>query len=202
MKQDDNAKARDLYWKPLSWLGTISPTSATDAFDPALWTTFVSTTLGLEVPMPSLPRCNNSPLAKCGCKKHCESSKTSNSLRLPPLLPESSERRHLGIEPSKNDSKPLKSVLKNNYIVRTSTKRRTFTATTQPPVQLTQVQPRRTTGWYLSLALCFARLDTRSHTTRGHVQRRPTARRRGDPQLPTRPSGQQPEPGLRSQHHP
>jgi hypothetical protein len=28
-----NAKARDIYWKPLSWLGTIRPTSANDAFD-------------------------------------------------------------------------------------------------------------------------------------------------------------------------
>jgi hypothetical protein len=41
----DNAKARDLYWKPLSWLGTIRPSSANDAFDPNLWATFVSTTL-------------------------------------------------------------------------------------------------------------------------------------------------------------
>jgi hypothetical protein len=78
----------------------------------------------------------------------------------------------------------------------------TLTATTQPRAQLSQVQPRRTSGWYLSLALCFARLDTRSaHTTWGHGKRRPTARRRGDPQLHTRPSGQ-PEPGLRPQHHP
>ena len=37
-----------LFWKPLSWLGAIRPTSANDAFDPALWETFVSTTLGLE----------------------------------------------------------------------------------------------------------------------------------------------------------
>jgi len=37
---DENAQARDLYWKPLSWLGTIRPTSANDVFDPALWTTF------------------------------------------------------------------------------------------------------------------------------------------------------------------
>ena len=64
----DNAKARELFWKPLSWLGTIRPTSANDAFDPALWETFVSTTLGLEVPiLAALPR--NSPLAKC--KKFC-----------------------------------------------------------------------------------------------------------------------------------
>ena len=44
------------------------------AGDPALWTTFffVSTTLGLEVPvLSSLPRRNNSPLGKCGCNKHC-----------------------------------------------------------------------------------------------------------------------------------
>ena len=29
-------------------LGAIRPTSANDAFDPALWETFVSTTLGLD----------------------------------------------------------------------------------------------------------------------------------------------------------
>jgi hypothetical protein len=64
--QADNAKARELFWKPLSWLGTIRPTSANDAFDPALWETFVSTTLGLGVPiLAALPRLNNSPLAKC-----------------------------------------------------------------------------------------------------------------------------------------
>ena len=48
-EQADKAKARELFWKPLSWLGTIRPTSANDAFDPALWETFVSTTLGLEL---------------------------------------------------------------------------------------------------------------------------------------------------------
>jgi hypothetical protein len=71
-EQADNAKARELFWKPLSWLGTIRPTSANDAFDPALWETFVSTTLGLGVPiLAALPRLNNSPLAKCGCKFFC-----------------------------------------------------------------------------------------------------------------------------------
>ncbi len=66
----DNAQARDLYWKSLSWLGTIWPTSASDAFDAALWTMFVSTTLGLEVPvLSSLPRRHDSPLAEYGCKK-------------------------------------------------------------------------------------------------------------------------------------
>jgi hypothetical protein len=43
-----------------------------DAFDPALWETFTSTTLGLEVPtLAALPRLHNSPLAKCGCRKFC-----------------------------------------------------------------------------------------------------------------------------------
>jgi hypothetical protein len=55
--QADNAKARELFWKPLSWLGTIRPTFANDAFDTALWETFVSTTLGLGVPiLAALPR--------------------------------------------------------------------------------------------------------------------------------------------------
>ena len=44
-EQADNPQARDLYWKPLSWLGAIRPTSTNDAFEPALWTMFVSTTL-------------------------------------------------------------------------------------------------------------------------------------------------------------
>jgi hypothetical protein len=36
------------------------------------WTTFGSTARGLEVPvLSSLPRRNNSPLAKCACKKRC-----------------------------------------------------------------------------------------------------------------------------------
>ena len=71
-EQADNTKVRELFWKPLSWLGTIRSTSANDAFDPALWETFVSTTLGLEVPiLDALPRLHNSPLAKCGCKKSC-----------------------------------------------------------------------------------------------------------------------------------
>jgi hypothetical protein len=48
-EQADNAKARELFWKPLSWLGAIRPTSANDAFDPALWETFVSTTLDLAL---------------------------------------------------------------------------------------------------------------------------------------------------------
>ena len=45
-EQSDNVKARDLYWKPHSRLGTIRPSSANDALDPNLWATFVSTTLG------------------------------------------------------------------------------------------------------------------------------------------------------------
>jgi hypothetical protein len=66
----DNAKACDLCWKPLSWLGTISLTSANDVLDPVLWETFFSTTLGSVVPLlSSLLHHNNSPHVQCGCKK-------------------------------------------------------------------------------------------------------------------------------------
>ncbi len=54
-EQADNVQANDLYWKPLSWLRTIRPTSSNDAFDPAVWTIFVSTMLGLEVLSPPPP---------------------------------------------------------------------------------------------------------------------------------------------------
>ncbi len=49
-EQADNAKARDLHWKPLSWFGTIRPTPPNDDWDQQLWETFVCMTLGLEVP--------------------------------------------------------------------------------------------------------------------------------------------------------
>jgi hypothetical protein len=42
---DTECLARELFWKLLSWLGTIRPPSANNAFDPAIWETFVSTTL-------------------------------------------------------------------------------------------------------------------------------------------------------------
>jgi hypothetical protein len=94
-EQADNAKARDLYWKPLSWLGTTG--SANDAFDPNLWATFVSTTLGLEVPILS------------------------------------------SLAPATITTRLLSAVAKKTAW--------TFTATTQPRAQLTQVQPRRMIGW-------------------------------------------------------
>jgi hypothetical protein len=55
-EQADNDKARDFYWKPLAWLGTIRPSSANDAFDPNLWATFVSTTLVPALPTQVQPR--------------------------------------------------------------------------------------------------------------------------------------------------
>ena len=39
-KQADNAKARELHWKPPSWLGTLRPPTANDAWDQPLWETF------------------------------------------------------------------------------------------------------------------------------------------------------------------
>ena len=68
--QADDGKARELHWKPMSWLGTLRPTTVDDAWAPAIWQTFFTSTLGLEVPvLSSLPRHHNLPAAKCGCKK-------------------------------------------------------------------------------------------------------------------------------------
>jgi hypothetical protein len=54
-----------------SWLGTLRPTTANNAWDQPLWEPFVCTTLGLEVPvLASLPRRNQRSPALCGCKKH------------------------------------------------------------------------------------------------------------------------------------
>jgi hypothetical protein len=50
-EQADNAKARDLRWKPLSCHGTLRPTTGNDAWDQPGWETFVCTTLGLQVPV-------------------------------------------------------------------------------------------------------------------------------------------------------
>ena len=53
-----------------SWrsrLGTLRPLIVNNTFDPAIWETSVSTTLGWEVPvLSSPPHLNNSWLAKCG----------------------------------------------------------------------------------------------------------------------------------------
>ena len=71
LEQADNAKARELHWKPLSWLGTIRPTTPNNAWDQPLWETIVCTTLGLEVlVLTALPRRNQRAPALCGCKKH------------------------------------------------------------------------------------------------------------------------------------
>jgi hypothetical protein len=127
------------------WLGNIRPSSANDAFDPVLWATFVSTTLGLEVPvLSSLPRLNNGLVDKCGCCK---------------TLYRLSRRPHSHVHSS----------------LRCNQGTRLDDICPWPSVSH---------GWTHG-----------SHPAWGHGKRGPTARRRGDPQLPTRPSGQ-PEPGF------
>jgi hypothetical protein len=88
-EQADNNKARELHWKPLSWLGTIRPTTPNDDWDQPLWETFVCTTLGLEVPvLTTLPRCNQPASALCGCKKHStDLAQTRTTTTLPPVRP-------------------------------------------------------------------------------------------------------------------
>ena len=69
-RKADEGKARELLWKSLSWRGPLWPTTVDDAWAPAIWQTFFTSPLGLEVPvLSSLPRHHNLPAAKCGCKK-------------------------------------------------------------------------------------------------------------------------------------
>jgi hypothetical protein len=49
--QADDGKARELHWKPMSWLGILRHTTVDDAWAPAIWQTFFTSTLGLEVPV-------------------------------------------------------------------------------------------------------------------------------------------------------
>jgi len=115
-EQADNAKARDLYWKPLSWLGTIRPTTANDAFDPALGRPFFSTTLGC--------------VCACVFIRPVTSTFVIGTAVMIKILVLSSLPRH-------NDSL-LKAAAKSAAW--------TFMATTQALAQLTKVHPRRTTG--------------------------------------------------------
>ena len=80
-EQADNAKPRELWWKPLSWIGTLRPTTVNDAWDPALWQTFFYSTLGLEVPALLTPRHNNQPTAVRPVIR-CEHSSASRPVTL------------------------------------------------------------------------------------------------------------------------
>jgi hypothetical protein len=86
-EQADNVKACERHWKPLSWLGTIRPTTPNDDWDQLLWETFVCTTLGLEVPvLTTLPRCNQRASALCGCKKRStDLAQTRTTTTRPPV---------------------------------------------------------------------------------------------------------------------
>ena len=77
----------------------------------------------------------------------------------------------------------------------------TFTATTRARAQLTQVPPRRTTGWCPYWAVVPHGRTHCPHSTWRDGQRRPPARRHRGPQLSSG-SGREPEFGLRPQHSP
>jgi hypothetical protein len=148
-EQAVHAKARDLYWKPLSWLGTIRPMNAKDSFDQPLWETFVVTTLGLEVPV------------------------------LSSLL-----SHHYSPRPHKNAHSSL----------RCNHERKRGPST---PTCLGLSSARVRGSAWASLPLGWTQ-GPQPAWTKG--KRRPTARRRGDLELPARPSWQ-PELGLRPHHH-
>ena len=62
--QEEDAPKRLLFFKPMSWLGQIRPHRRDESWSANLWQTFVSTSMGAQIPVIA-----EKPLATCGCRK-------------------------------------------------------------------------------------------------------------------------------------
>ena len=62
--QEEDAPKRLLFYKPMSWLGQIRPHRRDESWSASLWQTFVSTSMGAQIPVIA-----EKPLATCGCRK-------------------------------------------------------------------------------------------------------------------------------------
>ena len=62
--QEEDAPKRLLFFKPMSWLGQIRPHRRDETWSASLWQTFVSTSMGAQIPVIA-----EKPLATCGCRK-------------------------------------------------------------------------------------------------------------------------------------
>jgi len=62
--QEGDAPKRVLFFKPMSWLGQIRPHRRDESWSASLWQTFVSMSMGAQIPVIA-----EKPLATCGCKK-------------------------------------------------------------------------------------------------------------------------------------
>jgi hypothetical protein len=61
--QEEDAPRRILFFKPMSWLGQISP-HRDESWSASLWQTFFSTSMGAQIPVIA-----EKPLVTCGCRK-------------------------------------------------------------------------------------------------------------------------------------
>ncbi len=62
--QEEDAPKRLLVYKPMSWLGQIRPHRRDESWSYSLWQTFVSTSMGAQIPVIA-----EKPLATCGYRK-------------------------------------------------------------------------------------------------------------------------------------
>ena len=62
--QEEDAPKRLLFFKPMGWLGQIRPHRRDESWSASLWQTFVSTSMGAQIPVIA-----EKPLATCGCRK-------------------------------------------------------------------------------------------------------------------------------------
>jgi hypothetical protein len=62
--QEEDAPKGLLFYKPMSWLGQIRSHRRDESWSASLWQTFVSTSMGAQIPVIA-----EKPLATCGCRK-------------------------------------------------------------------------------------------------------------------------------------
>jgi hypothetical protein len=62
--QEEDVPKRLLFYKPMSWLGQIRPHRRDESWSASRWQTFVSTSMGAQIPVIA-----EKPLTTCGCRK-------------------------------------------------------------------------------------------------------------------------------------
>ncbi len=62
--QEEDDPKRNLFFKPMSWLGQIRPHRRDEAWSASRWQTFFAMTMGAQIPV-----IVEKPLASCGCRK-------------------------------------------------------------------------------------------------------------------------------------
>ncbi len=62
--QEEDDPKLVLFFKPMSWLGQIRPHRRDESWSASLWQTFVSMSMGAQIPVIA-----EKPLAVCGCRK-------------------------------------------------------------------------------------------------------------------------------------